>query len=466
MLKHFSFSPNFKNLNHGMSSHHPEPYTSITNNIQTGSFGTHPLPVRNALHNLQSEAESRPDPFIRRTTPQALDSSRQEVASLLHVPKDEVVLVKNATTGVHTILHNLGLKRGDAVVYFDTVYGAVERMLFSTVEMTGVALQKVEYRLPLHPEELVTKFVDALRAARDEGLNIRAAVFETIVSMPGVRFPFERLVEVCRAEGVLSLIDGAHGIGHIPLDLGTLQPDFFTSNCHKWLYTPRGCAVLYVPLRHQHLIRTTLPTSWGYIPAPDSVKTTGASTMQTAGGGKSAFESLFEFVATTDDTPYLCIPAAMKFRRETCGGDERIFTYLEELSNVAADIVAGELGTEVMQEPGIKHWKESLLRKCGMTTIRLPIPIQDGTDLSPDSGKKRVCMPLPADQVPGVCRWMQDILVDEHDTFLPVFPHGGWLWTRLSAQVYLEKKDFEWVAPILRELCERVGKKSQPEAKL
>lgn len=101
-----------------------------------------------------------------------------------------------------------------------------------------------------------------------------------------------------------------------------------------------------------------------------------------------------------------------------------------------------------------------------MTTIRLPIPIQDGTDLSPDSGKKRVCMPLPADQVPGVCRWMQDILVDEHDTFLPVFPHGGWLWTRLSAQVYLEKKDFEWVAPILRELCERVGKKSQPEAKL
>lgn len=384
---------------------------------------------------------------------------------MLNVPKNEVVLVKNATTGVHTILHNLVFKKGEAIVYFDTVYGAVERMLFSTVEMTGVALKKVEYRLPLHPEELVTKFVDAIHAAREEGLNVRAAVFETIVSMPGVRFPFERLVEVCRAEGVLSLIDGAHGIGHIPLDLGTLQPDFFTSNCHKWLYTPRGCAILYVPLRHQHLIRTTLPTSWGYIPAPD-LASIGASTMQTAGGGKSAFESLFEFVATTDDTPYLCIPAAMKFRRETCGGDERIFTYLEELSNEAADLVAAELDTEVMQEPGIRHWKESLLRKCAMTTIRLPIPIQDGTDISADAGKKRVCTPLPADEVSGVCRWMQDTLVDEYDTFLPVFPHGGWLWTRLSAQVYLEKSDFEWVAPIVRELCERVGKKYQPVAKL
>lgn len=464
MLKHFSFAPNFKNLNHGKLPHTPYPDHIYPELTLTGSFGTHPLPVRHALHHFQSEAESQPDPFIRCTQPQLLAASRQEVASLLHVPVNEVVLVKNATTGVHTILHNLGLKKGDVIIYFDTVYGAVERMLFSTVENTGAQVRKVQYRLPLHPEEIVERFVDVVRKAKVEGLNVRVAVFETIVSMPGVRFPFERLVEVCRTEGVLSLIDGAHGIGHIPLDLGKLQPDFFTSNCHKWLYTPRGCAVLYAPLRHQHLIRTTLPTSWGFIPGPGSPGT-GPSTMQTAGSGKSAFESLFEFVATSDDTPYLCVPAAMKFRRETCGGDERIFTYLEELANEAADIVADALGTEVMQEPGVKHWKESLLRRCGMTTVKLPIPIQDGTDISADSGK-RVCKPLPADEAQGVCRWMQDTLVDGYRTFLPVFPHGGWLWTRLSAQVYLQKSDFEWVAPILRELCEQVSKKQTVETKL
>ncbi len=42
-----------------------------------------------------------------------------------------------------------------------------------------------------------------------------------------VRVPFERLVEECRNYGILSLVDGAHGIGHVPLDLGKLDADFF-----------------------------------------------------------------------------------------------------------------------------------------------------------------------------------------------------------------------------------------------
>ena len=185
--------------------------------------------------------------------------------------------------------------------------------------------------------------------------------------------------------------------------------------------------------------------------------------MQSPGNGKPAFESLCEFVATSDDTPYFCIPAAMKFRTEVCGGEERIYDYLYQLANESADIFAKTLQTEVIQEPGLKHWNESLLRKCGMTTVRLPIPIKDGWENDPATGfaapgKKRVCEPLAAADVQRVCRWMQDTMVEQYGTFLPVFSHGGWLWTRLSAQVYLEKKDFEWAAGIVEELCAQVGK--------
>lgn len=189
--------------------------------------------MRNALRKLQDEVEARPDPFIRQTQPKALTTSRQAAASLLHVPTHEVVLVKNATTGVHTVLHNLDFQHGDMIIYFDTVYGAVERTLVSLVEKFPVQTRKVQYRLPLSGEELVGRFVDVVRGAKAEGWNVRVAVLDTVVSMPGVRFPFERLVEVCREESVLSLVDGAHGIGHIQLDLGVLRPDFFTSNCHK-----------------------------------------------------------------------------------------------------------------------------------------------------------------------------------------------------------------------------------------
>jgi selenocysteine lyase/cysteine desulfurase len=48
---------------------------------------------------------------------------------------------------------------------------------------------------------------------RGEGGRVRLAMFDTVLTFPGVRLPWERLVELCREMGVLSLIDGAHGIG-------------------------------------------------------------------------------------------------------------------------------------------------------------------------------------------------------------------------------------------------------------
>jgi hercynylcysteine S-oxide lyase len=59
-------------------------------------------------------------------------------------------------------------------------------------------------------------------------------MFDTVLTFPGVRMPWETLVRACKDLAVLSLIDGAHGIGHIDLKrLGNVGPDFFTSNCYK-----------------------------------------------------------------------------------------------------------------------------------------------------------------------------------------------------------------------------------------
>lgn len=189
--------------------------------------------MQTALRHFQSQVEARPDPFIRHIQPQLIDESRRAVASLLNVPTNECVFVKNASTGINTVLRNLVFKQDDVVVYFDTVYGAVEKTLVSLVETTPLQLRKVQYQLPISHDELVRRFLEVVAKAKADGLKVRVAVFDTIVSMPGVRFPFERLIEACRAEGILSVVDGAHGIGQIPLDLGALQPDFLTTNLHK-----------------------------------------------------------------------------------------------------------------------------------------------------------------------------------------------------------------------------------------
>lgn len=209
-------------------------WISCDSNIELpGSFGAHPAPVRDAQRAFLDLADRRPDPYIRVQHTKLLDEARGGVAKILNAAKDECVLVKNATTGVATVLYNLNFQAGEAVVYFEPVYGAVEKGLVSLQEHSALQTRKVPFEYPITESELEQRFRDVVQKTRAEGLTVRAAVFDAIVSNPGVRFPFERFTAICREEGILSVIDGAHGIGHIHLDMNQLQPDFFVSNCHK-----------------------------------------------------------------------------------------------------------------------------------------------------------------------------------------------------------------------------------------
>jgi selenocysteine lyase/cysteine desulfurase len=206
----------------------------IANDSSLGSFGTYPGSVRVVLHQYQALAEAGPDEFNRYTYSSLLDRSRASIAKLLNVPIEDCVFIQNASSGVGVVLRNLQYAKGDVIIYFDTIYGACEKLIANLMEtIPNLAARKVDYELPCTHDVIVRNFVQLVRQVRNEGLNPRVALFDTIVSMPGVRFPFERLTMECKKVGVLSCIDGAHGVGHIPLDLTSLDADFFVSNCHK-----------------------------------------------------------------------------------------------------------------------------------------------------------------------------------------------------------------------------------------
>ncbi|ROT36091.1 PLP-dependent transferase [Sodiomyces alkalinus F11] len=430
LKKEFPFDPEFRNLNHG-------------------SFGAAPRAVHAKVQEYRARADAVQDIFLRYEYPRKLDDARAAVAQLVNAPLDTVVFVPNATTAVNVVLRNLvwDADGRDEILCFSVIYGACGKTVDYAVDSARglVSSRSVDLAYPLEDDDIVQAFRDAVATSRAEGKRPRLAIYDVVVSQPGVRFPFEELTRACRELGVLSLIDGAQGIGMLPLDLAALDPDFFVSNCHKWLHVPRACALFHVPVRNQHLLTSTLPTSHGY-------RSQGAARANPLpqDGAKPAFVSNFEFVGTLDNAAYLAVKDALEWRENVLGGERRIIEYLWTLAKEGGSKVADILGTQVLDN------KKGTLTNNAMVNIFLPIKTSPDA-VAPSSGSDGYVV-LPSQDAAQAVTWMLSKLMDEYKTFIPICCHAGKWYVRLSAQVYLDTEDFAWAGRVLKELCERVGK--------
>ncbi|KAJ7361135.1 pyridoxal phosphate-dependent transferase [Mycena albidolilacea] len=411
MLEYFPFDPGYTNLNHG-------------------SYGSLPLPVMEACRVLDSEAESSPDRWMKFTYTPRLINVRQRIAALIGAKTDECVLVPNASHAISTVLRNIEWQKDDVIVAFKTTYNSVERTAQYISDTTPhPAVSTVALTFPASSAKVLAQFRDHLRRLpRKDGQKI-VAIIDSIASLPALLLPWKEMVQICKEESVLSLIDAAHSIGQeINLDLNKADPDFWTSNCHKWLYAKRSCAVLYVPFRNQHIIKSTFPTSQEYI-SPS--KRNGPN-----------FVEQFEWTATIDFVPYFSVVTALDFR-QWLGGEEKINAYCRRIALQGTKRLAQILGTSAT---ALDPSGEMTLN---MTNVQLPLP--------PSLG--------PASVVSGK---LKKKLLLERNIFATVFflEGMGW-WTRCSAQVWTEVGDFEKLGKALVEVCSEIVKEMQvDEAKL
>lgn len=213
----------------------------------------------------------------------------------------------------------------------------------------------------------------------------------------------------------------------------------------RWLHTPRGCAIFHVPLRNQHLIRSTLPTSHGFQPAPVAPFGAHTNPLPPSNSPKSDFELAFEFIGTVDASPYLCVPAALAWR-ESIGGEDAIIEYCQALALEGTKYMAEYLGTEILNN------ETGTLAQCCMVNVALPIEPEKMYEIARSRGLEEKAVGT------AVRDWMKRLWLDEYNTFMFTMFYAGRWWIRMSGQVYLEMADFEWAAGVVKEVCKRAEK--------
>jgi isopenicillin-N epimerase len=273
--------------------------------LNHGSYGACPRAVLDEQARLRMELEQHPDAFMARIHPdkneRALRRVAGSLAQLTGTVAGRVALVENATTGVQAVLNSLPFGPGDHILITDHQYNAVRLAVEARCRDTGATPVIVRIALPTDADSIVERVLEAA----DE--RVKLVVLDHITSPSALVFPVQRLVPELRRRGIPILLDGAHAIGQIPLALDELGADWYVTNMHKWLYAPRGAAMLHAAAGAAPLTRPVLTSHYIGMGFPDS----------------------FDYVGTRDYTAWLAVPHAIDFFRQL--GAERLWAHQRQL---------------------------------------------------------------------------------------------------------------------------------------
>jgi cysteine desulfurase/selenocysteine lyase len=86
--------------------------------------------------------------------------------------------------------------------------------------------------------------------------STRVLVFPHIDNIVGLRHPVRELAVLARDKGVeFVAVDGAQSVGMIPVDVSSMDVDFYSVSPHKWLQSPKGQGLMYLRKESQASVR-------------------------------------------------------------------------------------------------------------------------------------------------------------------------------------------------------------------
>ncbi len=164
-----------------------------------------------------------------------------KLADMAGCDPDELVITRNTTESLDTIIGGQHWQPGDEAVHSNQDYGAMRNMFELVERRHGVARRIID--VPQHPksdEEIVEAYASAITP------KTRLLMVCHIINITGHILPIRKICDMAHAKGVDVMVDGAHAFGHFNFSIQDLGCDYYGTSLHKWMSVPLGAGFLYV----------------------------------------------------------------------------------------------------------------------------------------------------------------------------------------------------------------------------
>lgn len=168
------------------------------------------------------------------------DLARESVRAFLNAQKSsEIIFTRNTTESINLVAYSYGLtflKPGDEILVTIAEHHSNMLPWQMVAEKSGAALRYLKCDMNgSYPMERIREMITP---------HTKLAAVQQVSNVLGTKTPLEEIIRLVHESGGVVLVDGAQSVPHMPVDVQTMDADFFAFSGHK-LMAPMGIGVLY-----------------------------------------------------------------------------------------------------------------------------------------------------------------------------------------------------------------------------
>jgi len=185
-----------------------------------------------------------------------IQTIRRRMANEFGCDPEELALTRGASEALQIAQNGIDLEPGDEVITTEQDYPRMLTTWDQRMRRDDIKITRLQFPVPATQDHLYQLFEKAI-TPRTKVLH-----FCHITNLTAQLFPVRRICRLARSKGIVTIVDGAHALGHFPFKLRDLECDAYGVSLHKWLLAPIGNGCLYVR-------RDMIPRFWPLQAAPE-----------------------------------------------------------------------------------------------------------------------------------------------------------------------------------------------------